>query len=60
MLADLPLTPEADACSAGKLRELWRELGGSVDRKNRAFIEIDLLPALLRAIVEHCVRVRDR
>lgn len=38
--------------SSGRLRELWKLAGGSVDRKGRAFLEIDLLPAALRKIID--------
>lgn len=49
-------TLAADACSDSRLRELWRQHGGAVDGKNRAWIEIDLLPKLLREIVDACTR----
>ena len=37
--------------SDGRFRELWKECGGSVDRQGRAFIEIRLLPRVLRFII---------
>lgn len=38
--------------SGGKLRELWRLAGGAVDKRGRAWIEIDLLPSVLRKIID--------
>ena len=38
--------------SGGRLRELWKLNGGSVMRDGKAWIEIDLLPKLLRAIID--------
>lgn len=43
---------ETDRCSNGRLRDLWKTGGGSVDRQGRAFIEIDLLPGLLRYVID--------
>lgn len=48
--------PPWERCSDARLRELWREHGGGVRTKkalwNEAFSEIDLLPNLLRRIIE--------
>ena len=52
----LGLETEADAVSDGRLRELWKLNGGAVAKGNRAWIEIDLLPRLLREVVSACVR----
>lgn len=38
--------------SRGRLVEIWKEQGGAVDKKGRAWIELDLLVPLLNSIVE--------
>jgi len=38
--------------SDGRLRELWKECGASIDKRGRAFIEAHLLPRVLRLIIE--------
>lgn len=44
--------PEEDArCSNGRLRDIWKQAGGMVKGK-RAWIEVDLLPGLLRLLSE--------
>lgn len=45
--------------SDGRLRELWKQAGGSVDRKGRAFLEIDLLPAALRKILDGALQAES-
>lgn len=45
------ISTEADRCSNGKLREVWKQAGGVVKDK-RAWIEVDLLPGLLRLLGE--------
>jgi hypothetical protein len=50
------LATEAEAVSDGRLRELWKLNGGAVGKGNRAWIEVDLLPRLLREVVSAVVR----
>ena len=50
------LATEAEAVSDARLRELWKLNGGAVAKGNRAWIEIDLLPHLLREVVSAVVR----
>ena len=50
------LVTEAEAVSDGRLRELWKLNGGVVGKGNRAWIEVDLLPGLLREVVSAVVR----
>lgn len=38
--------------SGGRFRELWRINGGAFDKKGRAWIETDLLPQILRRIID--------
>lgn len=52
------VSPEAAAMSDGRLRELWKESGAAIDRHGRAFIEADLLPRILRLIIEVAARSR--
>jgi hypothetical protein len=42
----------ASSSSDGRLRMLWFQCGGLVDKQGRAFIEINLLPRVLRLIIE--------
>lgn len=40
-----------DRCSNGRLREIWKQAGGAVDiKKDRAWIEVHLLPGLMRLL----------
>lgn len=42
-----------DRCSNGRLREIWKQAGGAVDlKKDRAWIEVHLLPGLMRLLSE--------
>lgn len=44
---------EDSRCSDGRLREIWKQAGGAVDaKKDRAWIEVHLLPGLLRILSE--------
>lgn len=43
---------ERAAVSGGRFRELWKLFGGQVDKKSRAWIEVDLLPGILRKIID--------
>ncbi len=40
------------AVSGGRFRELWRLSGGAVDKKGRAWVEMDMLPSVLRGIID--------
>ena len=44
------LAREDSDTSNGRLREMWLLAGGSVDKKGRAWIELHLLPGLIRAV----------
>ena len=44
------LAREDSTSSDGRLRELWKLAGGAVDKKGRAWIELHLLPGLIRAV----------
>lgn len=46
----------SDRVSDGRLRDLWKAAGGSVDKKKRAFLEIDLLPNALRKIIDAALK----
>lgn len=50
LVETLRLSREDSAVSNGRLREIWKLLGGVVDKNGRAWIEADLLPGLLRAM----------
>lgn len=45
------------AVSGGRFRELWELAGGAYDKKGRAWIEIQILPAVLRKIVDAIQRL---
>lgn len=47
--------PEEAIFSRGRLIELWRKHGGAVDKRGRAWIELDLLVPLLNDIIERAV-----
>lgn len=49
--------PETSIFSRGRLIELWRQHGGAVDKKGRAWIEVDLLAPLLSEIIERAVPI---
>lgn len=38
--------------SGGRLRELWRLAGGAIDKRSRAWVEMDTLPSVLRKIID--------
>lgn len=38
--------------SGGRLRELWKACGGAVDKKGRAWVEMETLPFVLRRIID--------
>lgn len=46
--------------SGGRLRELWKASGGAVDKKSRAWVEIDTLPAVLRKIIDAVKQIEKR
>jgi hypothetical protein len=43
--------------SGGRFRELWKLSGGMVDKKGRAWVETNILPAVLRKIVDAICKV---
>ena len=44
---------EDSKCSNGRLRDIWKLAGGAVDdKKDRAWIEVHLLPGLMRLLSE--------
>jgi hypothetical protein len=43
--------------SSGRLREIWRLAGGSFDKKGRAWVEIDLLPQVLRRVIDAAAKL---
>ena len=38
--------------SGGRFRELWRLCGGAVDKQGCAWVEMDVLPSVLRGIID--------
>lgn len=46
------LSRKDSAVSNGRLRDLWKLAGGMIDKKGRAWIEADLLPGLLRIMID--------
>lgn len=49
----LQQSTETSRASNGRLREIWKQAGGAVDaKKDRAWIEVHLLPGLLRLLSE--------
>lgn len=50
LVEEFKLSTEDDRCSNGRLREIWKQAGGMVDKKERAWIEAHLLPGLLRLL----------
>ena len=38
--------------SGGRFRELWTQSGGAVDRKGNAWVELQILPTVLRKIID--------
>ena len=43
--------------SGGRFRELWKLAGGMVDKKGRAWVEMDTLPFVLRRIVDAILKL---
>lgn len=43
---------DAAAVSGGRFRELWKLNGGAFDKQGRAWIEVELLPQILRRIID--------
>ena len=57
MLTEISPAALADTCSDARLRELWMEHhGGFNKRREHFFCERDLMPALLRRIIDSVAR----
>lgn len=50
-------TDETDGPSGGRFRELWQQCGGAIDRKGNAWVELQILPAVLRKIIDASNRI---
>ena len=52
-------TDETDGPSGGRFRELWKQCGGAVDKKGNAWVEMQILPAVLRKIIDAEKRIAN-
>lgn len=53
-------TDETDGPSGGRFRELWMQSGGAVDRKGNAWVELQILPTVLRKIIDASNRIASQ